>query len=57
MESQGHEIDLDLTRGVGQWDGVPHDGPDLHLCVELAGHIATSIGLVIRKGEMNGNGN
>lgn len=52
MQSAGHKMTLNLTRGDGAYDGVPDREPYglPHLAMELGGFVITSVGLTIQKG-------
>ncbi len=52
MQQAGHAVTLDLSRGTREYDTHVAHAPyaDLHLCMELAGYVFTSVGLCIVKG-------
>ncbi len=53
LRSQRHQIDIDWSDGQGYADGfidVPPYKQEVHLKLQIAGYIVTSLGMIIRKG-------
>ena len=58
LRRAGHDVDMDYTLGAAPED-LHVDVPpytDVHLRTELAGHVTTSLALIVTKGDERGQG-